>query len=129
MSDPPLKTERAGSVTAASPKDSELADHSPLICGAQDECSHEETRVAIEPSGSVHFAREICSNCDRVLRFLPKRATVEPCRLNGYRLARLAMCNCLPHWERNFVRGVSGRNKLSLKQQAIIDRLSATYLK
>jgi hypothetical protein len=104
-------------------------EDTPLVCAAQLCCEHEETRVAIEPPGSVHFAKEICLNCDRVLRWLPKPATVTRCRRNGLRLARLGMCDRLTHWERNFVLGISGRAKLSPKQQAIIDRLAATYLR
>jgi hypothetical protein len=47
---------------------------------------------------------------------------------SGYRLARLAMCDRLSLWERNFVHDLSQRRKLTHRQQAIVDRLAATYL-
>lgn len=80
---PPVKTKRAGDLAATSPNCFEVADDTPLVCGAQDECEHSDTRIAIESPGSVHFAREVCCNCDRVLRFLPKPA-------NAFRLANQA---------------------------------------
>lgn len=85
-------------------------------------------RIEILPPGSVHFGKEFCRDCDKVLRFLPKPETVERQKLNGFRLARLGMCGRLTNWERNFVRDVLRRRKLSPKQQAIVDRLVATYL-
>jgi hypothetical protein len=47
---------------------------------------------------------------------------------NAFRIAKLAMMPGLTHWERNFVRSISHRTRLSPKQQQIIDRLCATYL-
>jgi hypothetical protein len=58
---------------------------------------------------------------------LPKPQTIERRRLNGCRLARLAVCD-LTSWERNFVTDVSQQKKVSRRQQAIIDELVATYL-
>jgi hypothetical protein len=49
-------------------------------------------------------------------------------KFSGYRLARLAMCDRLSQWERNFVHDVSRRRKLTHRQQAIVDRLVATHL-
>jgi hypothetical protein len=73
---PPSKKKRAGQVVPTSPNDFGLVDHTPLVCGAQDECEHSETRIEVLPPGSYHFAKERCTNCDRVLRFLPKP---QPC--------------------------------------------------
>jgi hypothetical protein len=104
-----------------------LCDPRPLICSAQ-ECEHSETRIELLVPGSVHFAKEICRNCDRVLRFVPKPETLERRASNAFRLVKLAMCDQLSPWERMFVRDVSQRRKLSPKQLAIIDRLCAQYL-
>ena len=38
------------------------------------------------------------------------------------------MLDCLAEWERNFVRDVSKRRKLSPKQEAIMERLAIAYL-
>jgi hypothetical protein len=128
MSDLPVKTERAGNVTTVSPKYSELADDTAIVCGAQTWCEHGNTRIEQLADGP-HYAKEVCCDCGGVLRWLPKPATVTRNRLNGYRIARLAMCDRLTHWERNFIRGLPPRTKLSPRQQAIIDRLVETYLK
>jgi hypothetical protein len=105
-----------------------LYDPTPLVCSAQDHCEHTDTRIAIEPPGSVHFAREVCCNCDRVLRFVPKPQTVERRRFNALRLVKLAMHSGLSDWEQNFLRDISQRKKVSPRQQALLDRLCRQYL-
>jgi hypothetical protein len=125
--DPPLKTKRAGDLAATSPNCFGLADDSAIVCGSQTFCEHQNTRIEQLASGP-HFAKEVCCDCDRVLRWLPKPVTVERCRLNGLRLVRLGMCRRLSTWERAFVHSVSQQRKLSPKQQQIVDRLAATYL-
>jgi hypothetical protein len=128
MSGPPVKTKRAGDLAATSPNCFELADHSAIVCSAQDECEHSDTRVEILPPGSVHFGKEICRNCDRVLRFLPKPQTLERQSTNAFRLAKLAMSPALTSWERGFVKSVSQQRKLSPRQQACLDKLYAERL-
>jgi hypothetical protein len=124
MSDPPVKTKRAGDLVATSPNCSELADHTPLICSAQEECSPEETRIEILPPGSVHFGKEICRNCDRVLRFLPKPQTIERQHMNAFRIAKLTMCNGLTSWQRKFVSDIAALKKLSpARQQLYLDKI------
>jgi hypothetical protein len=98
-------------------------DDTPLICSAQEECAHEETRIAIEPPGSVHFAREVCRNCDRVLRFVPKPQTIERQHMNAFRIAKLTMCNGLTSWQRKFVSDIAPLKKLSPRQQLYLDKI------
>jgi hypothetical protein len=43
-------------------------------------------------------------------------------------LCKLSMCDRLTKWEQNFIRDVSQRNRLTHRQQEILDRLVATYL-
>jgi hypothetical protein len=59
---------------------------------------------------------------------LPKPETVEERRLNAFRLTKLAMCDALTPWQRNFVCEVLPLRKLSPRQQAIVNELAATYL-
>ncbi len=118
----------SSSAIAQQPNCFGLLDPIPLVCGAQTWCEHTDTRIAIEPPGSVHFAREVCCNCDRVLRWLPKPETLERQRYNALRLVKLAMHSGLSVLERAFVRDVAQLRKLSPKQMAIIDRLCAQYL-
>jgi hypothetical protein len=122
MNSLPVK-ERAGDLAATSPENCGYADVTPLVYGAQQECEHADTRIEILPPGSVHFGKEICWNCDRVLRFLPKPETVERQRMNAFRIAKLAMCNSLTNWERQFVKSIRAQRKLSPKQQAVLSKL------
>jgi hypothetical protein len=92
-------------------------------------CEHCSTRIELCPPGYVHYAKEICTDCDGVLRWIPKPETLHARRLNALRLAKLARCAGLSSWDRAFVRSVSQRKKVSPRQQALIDRLSASYLK
>ena len=57
----------------------------------------------------------------------PQR-TIERRTLNGFKLARLAMCPHLRHWERKYIAGISHRPRLSPTQQKIFDRLVTQYL-
>jgi hypothetical protein len=91
-------------------------------------CAHVNTRTLRMPARHLHYAREICAMCGRHVRWLPKPETIERQRMFAFRFARLAMCERLSTWERNFIRDVSQRRKLSPKQQEIVNRLSATYL-
>jgi hypothetical protein len=91
-------------------------------------CTHANTRLERMPQGHVHYGRQVCAACGRSLRWLPKPETLERRSFNSFRLVKLAMCGGLSTWERNFVRDVSQRRKLSPKQSEIVDRLCATYL-
>ena len=91
-------------------------------------CSHNATVTEQMPRGHIHHAREVCTHCGVFIRWLPKPETIERRRLNGFKLAKLAMCDRLTSWERHFVRDRSQRKRVSPKQQEIIDRLCATYL-
>jgi hypothetical protein len=91
-------------------------------------CEHQATRTELLPPGSVHHAKEICTDCDRILRWVPKPKTIARARLNAYRITRLSMCENLTSLERSFVRDVSGKRKFSPRQQAWIDALCARYL-
>jgi hypothetical protein len=122
MNSPPVK-ERAGDLAATSPKLFDEADHTPLVCSAQDECEHSETRVEQLANGP-HFAKEICTACGRVLRWLPRPETLTRRRFNALRIAKLAMSDELTDWEREFLKNVAAQRKLSSPQQACLDRLA-----
>jgi hypothetical protein len=91
-------------------------------------CPHSATITERMPEGHVHYAAECCTDCGRHLRWLLRPENVERQKLNGFRLAKLAVCDRLTSWERNFIRDVSQRKKLSPRQQAIVDDLAAAYL-
>jgi hypothetical protein len=91
-------------------------------------CPHTATRTERMPQAHPHYAREVCTRCGAFIRWLPKPQSVERCRLNAFKLAKLGMCRGLSAWERSFVRDVSQRRKLSPRQQEIVDRLGATHL-
>jgi hypothetical protein len=104
-----------------------VCDPRPLFCGAQNECEHGDTRVEQLASGP-HFAKEICTDCGRVLRWIPKPQTIARQQFNALRLVKLAMHSGLSPWERAFIDNISKRRKLSPKQQALLDRLVRQYL-
>jgi hypothetical protein len=127
MTDPLVKEKRGGHCLTT-PNYSELVDPTPLVCGAQDGCEHSETRIEILAPGSVHFGKEICRNCDRVLRWLPKPATIEHRRFNALHIARLLVSGGLSEWERNFLKNIAPLKKLSPRQQACLDKIYAEHL-
>jgi hypothetical protein len=104
-----------------------VCDPKPLVCSAQDHCEHSSTRVEQLANGP-HFAKEICTDCGRVLRWIPKPTTLARQRFNALRLVKLTMHSGLSPWERAFVDDISKRQKLSPKQQALLDRLVRQYL-
>jgi len=104
-----------------------LADHTAIVCGAQTWCEHSDTRIEILPPGSIHFGKEICCNCDRVLRWLPKPQTVERRSMNAFRITKLLMSDGLTTWQRAFIESVTSLAKLSPKQQACLDRIYAEH--
>jgi hypothetical protein len=67
-----------------------VCDPRPLVCAAQDHCEHSTTRIEQLANGP-HFAKEICTDCGRVLRWIPKPQTIERQRFNALRLVKLAM--------------------------------------
>lgn len=71
---------------------------SPLICSAQRECEHSDTRIEILPPDSKHYGQEICRNCERVLRFLAKPENIEHRRVTAYRVAKMLMVPNLSPW-------------------------------
>jgi hypothetical protein len=123
MTGPPVKAKRAGDLAATSPKRFDQNDHSAIICGAQGECSHDETHIAIEPPGSVHFAREVCRNCDRLLRWVPRPENVERRRVSAYRIAKMLMAPGLTKWETQFLSSVARQQKFSPRQAAVLERI------
>jgi len=104
------------------------ADDTPLVCGAQSWCEHEATRNVMEPPNSVHYAREICQNCDRVLRWIAKPETIARHRVTALRITQLMMTGSLSEWEKGFLRSIATQRKLSPRQLALLDKLCATYL-
>jgi len=102
----------------------QACDPVPLVCGAW--CAPPITRIDL--ANGIHHAKEVCGVCGRFLRRLPQPKTMERQKLTAFRLAKLAMRPDLTAWERNFVRSVSQRKKLSPKQAALVDRLARQYL-
>lgn len=121
---PPGKEERRGE---AALKTDSTRHNMPYVVAAQAECEHSETRVEILAPGSVHFGKEICRNCDRVLRWVPKAASIERRSMYAFRITKLLMSFGLTSWERNFLQSVAGRRRLSPRQTAVIDKLCEKF--
>src|SRR5438552_3384829 len=86
-------------------------------------CAHSATITRREPPKSLHHSREVCAGCGRFIRWLAKPETLERRKLNGFRLAKLGMCERLTAWERAFVCNASQRKRLSPRQQQIVHEL------
>jgi hypothetical protein len=94
------------------------------------QCPHTLTVTELSSKGDTHYAKLRCKDCGEFLRFMPRPENVERRKLNGFRLAKLQMCDRLNSFEREFVDSLAkiGNNKFSPKQQAVFDRLCLTYL-
>jgi hypothetical protein len=119
---PPVKKKRAGNLAATSPETHRLAEDTALICGAQTWCEHANTRVEYLASGP-HHGKEICTDCGHLLRWITKPANVERQHTNAFRIAKLTMADGLNDWEREFLKSIATRPRLSPKQQATLDQL------
>jgi hypothetical protein len=124
----PPKREGALLQAPASQKLLRLAQSNSRSRFAQHVCTHKSTVAVREPPGGIHFAREICAVCGHFIRWSAKPANVKRQKLNGFKLARLGMCDRLNPWERNFVHHVSQQTKLSPRQQVLVARLCTQYL-
>jgi hypothetical protein len=91
-------------------------------------CQH-DTRVLKKflPSESLHYAKEVCGDCGAFIRFVPRAGTVETQKLHAARIARLAMCDSLNGWEREFLKSIASHPKLSPRQQACLDKIYAKH--
>jgi len=93
-------------------------------------CAHTVTTTELMPQESRHYAKLNCADCGAFLKFLPRPENVERRKLNGFRLAKLQMCPGLNAWERQFIDSLAkqGNNKLTPKQQAVLDRMCLAHL-
>jgi hypothetical protein len=85
-------------------------------------CEHLNTRIQQLASGP-HHAKEICSDCDKVLRWLPKPKNVERRRVTAFRVAKMLPAPGLTHWEARFLSSVSRQRRFSPKQAAVLERM------
>ncbi len=112
--------EKGGGHFGTAPSEPDLREDAPQACG----CQHRnKVRRRMLPSESPHFAKEVCSDCGKLLRWVEKPETVDRQRLNSFRVAKLSMCDSLSGWEREFLKSIAARPKLSPKQQACLDRI------
>jgi hypothetical protein len=114
----------------APPKETGALLHAPKTetDGDYHACKHGATTSELMSPGHVHHAREVCIDCGKFLRWLPKRETLEKGTLNAIRLEALSKRPELTDWERSFVRGMQKLRKFSPRQQVWIDRLCETHL-
>jgi len=93
------------------------------------QCAHTSTITELMSQESRHYAKLKCADCGAFLKFSPRPENVERRKLNGFRLAKLQMCDGLNSWEREFIESLAkqGSHKLTPKQQAVFDRICLTY--
>lgn len=92
------------------------------------DCDHRHKAVVPEKRSSVHFAKQICSDCKKFLKWIPKPETLHRRMLNAETLTSLSKRDDLDEWTRHFVRSVSSIKNLTPKQQGILDDLRKRFL-
>ncbi len=92
---------------------------------SQDGCKHEFTRAVEAPP--PHYLKLVCSACGAFRAWVMKPETIQRRQLNGYRIAKLQMCDSLSLWERQFVASLAAAKKLSPKQDEVLGRLYEKY--
>lgn len=91
------------------------------------ECEHLRTHMIRMPAGHIHYAKVVCSDCDKFVRWEPKPETLERQKKNAEILSALALCPDLPPWERGFVRYLATQKHFSPKQQKKLLEVWAYY--
>lgn len=81
------------------------------------ECSHPHPHAVSQKSGP-HYAKLVCSDCGKFLRWLPSPETIKRKQENDLILTALSKLPNLPPWERQFVRDLVTHKHMSPKQQA-----------
>ena len=127
MNSPPVE-KRGGNLAATTPNGFNFyADDTPLVCGAQTSwCEHHNTRIEQLANGP-HHAKEICSDCGQLLRWVAKPETIDRQQFNSFRITKLAMTVGLSPWEREFIKSIGQFKKLSPKQLTKLDELCEKF--
>ena len=92
------------------------------------ECQHAHTVETREPVSSMHYAREVCTDCKRFVRWIPRPETIQQRLKNRETLTSLAKLEGLDEWTRNFIRSLSSERHLSPRQQKKLDEIREFYL-
>jgi hypothetical protein len=91
------------------------------------ECSHQKMTMVKTPAGP-HYAKLVCFDCGKFLRWIPKPETMERQKENAAILTALSKLPHLPSWERQFVRNLTSRKHISPGQQAKLLQLRDALL-
>lgn len=78
--------------------------------------------------GGPHYAKRLCSDCDKFLGWEPRPETIKNRQENSVILNALVKMPDLPAWERNFIRDLVTHKNISPKQQAKLLELRDIYL-
>lgn len=90
------------------------------------ECAHYRV-IQIPESSGPHHAREVCSDCRKFLRWVPKPETLKRREENAAILTALAKREDLNAWERRFVRNLITHKNISPSQRATLLELRDQY--
>lgn len=90
------------------------------------ECPHSRV-LAIPQHSGPHHAREVCADCHKFLRWLPKPETLKQRERDAEALTALAKLDCLNAWERRFVRKLITHKHISPRQRKDLEELSERY--
>lgn len=91
------------------------------------ECEHQRRHMVLMKSGP-HYAKLVCSDCNRFLRWEPHPESVVKQQKNAQILTALSKLPDLPPWERQFIRDLITHKHISPKQQALLLQLADQLL-
>jgi hypothetical protein len=81
------------------------------------ECSHQKMSM-VKTTAGPHYAKLVCFECGKFLRWMPKPETIEQQKENAAILTALSKLPYLPPWERQFVLDLATHKNISPKQRA-----------
>src|SRR6266576_5679643 len=90
-------------------------------------CAHTRSHVEFV-QGGPHYSHSICSDCSQHLYYVAKPSNAERRKQNAINIQKLLDSNRLTEWENGFCQGIHHNQRLTPKQNALLDQLVIKYL-
>jgi hypothetical protein len=90
-------------------------------------CPHSRSHVELI-QGNSHHSHAICSDCCQHLYYMAKPSNTERRKQNAINIQKLLDSNRLTEWENGFCQGIHHNQRLTPRQNALLDQLVNKYL-
>lgn len=91
------------------------------------QCQHHRLDVVETPEGP-HYAKEVCADCGRFIKWLPKPENLQKIKDTQDRLRILWKYHDLTAWEKQFLMSIEKAGcRCSPKQQAVLESIWSKY--